>query len=650
MTSGEVGVHDIGDLRFHSIQLYTGSMETLDHYKAMSDRYNEFSAQAEALTDIEAGRKLYTSIFSSEPPTYSVLKQDPVQQLISGLGWRITAHHESAASRSLLINSSDGKGVRFIITHAKPQGEEPATKKQRGDEFDHFSAANANRFHDNHAGRGGVGVLAFEVGEGVSDKIKARYMSKHPTLFKGEHSYLGGTFKVLETFAYYNRKGAVHGADEGTVLRFIERSGSSSEGEGGAFTLPGFEPVQAVFGIESSAYFDHWVSNVIDRLGFINTMTDCLGFTPKVDFNAGVVAAGEAQIESTVIGNAPSTSVTTPAEALVNQQQVYLPINNALSEVGHVHLYLEEIGQGIQHIASRVSDLVSFIGRTNKFRAMSGNGFDFLQIPRSYYGVLTARALVGTAGLQADKAATVMATLQKCHLASKTGVITIDITDDEIASALSGADLGDKLAGVQLCVRRSRFANLAALLGDALGDDTLLRIVKNKILVDIQDSDVLYQIFTAPILRAESGHEAPFLEFIQRVCSERTAANGQPRPIRPGCGGFGIRNFLTLFLSIEVSKAMKNAEAADAAGDEATCKFAEEQVLLFTNQLNDSNPILTAISDAMTLEGDCRTSGDAAGAAAAAARKQAAQDALQVCSTSYKNQMRALRERGTASK
>lgn len=30
----------------------------------------------------------------------------------------------------------------------------------------------------------------------------------------------------------------------------------------------------------------------------------------------------------------------------------------------------------------------------------------------------------------------------------------------------------------------------------------------------------------------------------------------------PGCGGFGIRNFLTLFLSIEVSKAMSQYEKA----------------------------------------------------------------------------------------
>ena len=68
----------------------------------------------------------------------------------------------------------------------------------------------------------------------------------------------------------------------------------------------------------------------------------------QVDFNAGVVAAGEAQIESTVMGNAPELLASDPHRALVDRGQVFLPTNNALSPVGHVHWYLEELGQGIQ--------------------------------------------------------------------------------------------------------------------------------------------------------------------------------------------------------------------------------------------------------------------------------------------------------------
>jgi hypothetical protein len=72
-----------------------------------------------------------------------------------------------------------------------------------------------------------------------------------------------------------------------------------------------------------------------------------------------------------------------------------------------------------------------------------------------------------------------------------------------------------------------------------------------------------------------------------------------------GCGGFGIRNFLTLFLSIEVSKAMREVSDARAAGDGRREMLAQRKVNCFTDQLNEANPILTQISDAMTDEGIC---------------------------------------------
>lgn len=74
---------------------------------------------------------------------------------------------------------------------------------------------------------------------------------------------------------------------------------------------------------------------------------------------------------------------------LINQQQVYLPTNNALSDVGHVALFIDQLGQGIQHLASRVPDLVSFIQRANAYRDATQKGLVFLSIPRSYYGRLT---------------------------------------------------------------------------------------------------------------------------------------------------------------------------------------------------------------------------------------------------------------------
>jgi hypothetical protein len=66
------------------------------------------------------------------------------------------------------------------------------------------------------------------------------------------------------------------------------------------------------------------------------TLHDTLDFDIKVDFNAGVVAAGEAQIESTVTGNVGEAPASVE-QGLVSQSQVFLPINNALSKVGHAH-------------------------------------------------------------------------------------------------------------------------------------------------------------------------------------------------------------------------------------------------------------------------------------------------------------------------
>ena len=163
---------------------------------------------------------------------------------------------------------------------------------------------------------------------------------------------------------------------------------------------------------------------------------------------------------------------------------------------------------------------------------------------------------------------------------------------------------------------------------DHVDEETYLEIVRNKILVDIQvcwiflvvvylsglfglslfpfqihsnsspllspflfqkNREMIFctQIFTSNILNEKSGDESPFLEFIERVCSQKCDKLVLlitffffffflNFPLLPflflgmvtlhnfalGCGGFGIRNFLTLFLSIEVSKAMNDLEVA----------------------------------------------------------------------------------------
>ena len=88
------------------------------------------------------------------------------------------------------------------------------------------------------------------------------------------------------------------------------------------------------------------------------------------------------------------------------------------------------------------------------------------------------------------------------------------------------------------------------------------------------------------MLQREPGTEAPFLEFIQRVCAQCSDGAQTCEPIRPGCGGFGIRNFLTLFLSIEVSKAMLDSQQAAEEGREAEAAFHNRRVTLFTDPGN----------------------------------------------------------------
>lgn len=290
-------------------------------------------------------------------------------------------------------------------------------------------------------------------------------------------------------------------------------------------------------------------------------------------------------------------------------------------------------------------------------------GFSFLGIPRSYYGVLSARQLMeGIVGDQSDTvsehcAEEIISCLQAADLLTNEGALDLDAGQDTLGNILDEGLRGQfrdeyaaKRAGVLAVIFRSRFKNLYTLLRDNVSEEQYLGIVRNKILVDIQGEDLLYQIFTANILQRNAGEEAPFFEFIQRVCSECV--------IKPGCGGFGIRNFLTLFLSIEVSKAMQDVVDAKAAGDVERQTYAQQMVDYFTDQLTESNPILTGISEAMTEEGLCQGLMEACLARKeteeaekwklkmlqAAERKREGNTRLMECSARYNNLMKSIRE------
>merc|ERR1711878_51691 len=96
---------------------------------------------------------------------------------------------------------------------------------------------------------------------------------------------------------------------------------------------------------------------------------------------------------------------------------------------------------------------------------------------------------------------------------------------------------------------------------------------------DVQGDDLLMQIFSATVMQRKAGEEAPFLELIQRICSQKVdPVTGKPKAVKPGCGGFGIRNFLTLFLSIEVSKAMNQLQKAKDDNNLEAASLAQKKI------------------------------------------------------------------------
>ncbi|KAI2500868.1 hypothetical protein MHU86_13588 [Fragilaria crotonensis] len=365
-------------ISFSHVHFYVDHLEDLETYKELENSLNSLCRVNTSTAALPRSWQDPTKGESeSEPQSFQSQGRDLVRQCLAGLGFRITGARypshgdedgtKASNTRSVLITSRDSEGVQFVVTAIAPE-----TKTvEYGDKahYQHFDSANLERFYQCHSNRQGIAVLAFNVDS--VDAIHSKYEKLHPKLVWARNDYESA--KILEVFAYYSDNVDEQGMkepDHGTILRFVERDLEATCSS----VLPGLVPVDASFDQPSQpAYCDHWVSNVQSRTDFLSTLHDTLGFAPKVDFNAGVVAAGEAQIESTVTGNStPALLLDSTNTSLRNQSQVYLPINNDLSQVGHVHGFLKEIGQGIQHVASRVENLVEFVQAANDWRKKTG--------------------------------------------------------------------------------------------------------------------------------------------------------------------------------------------------------------------------------------------------------------------------------------
>ena len=91
---------------------------------------------------------------------------------------------------------------------------------------------------------------------------------------------------------------------------------------------------------------------------------------------------------------------------LKDQRKVFLPINNALSDVGHVYGFLQELGQVVQHIASRVEDFIglcrgeTIIGRLLGMSVLARAACRFVRLLSSFssYHAARSRIIVGREG------------------------------------------------------------------------------------------------------------------------------------------------------------------------------------------------------------------------------------------------------------
>ena len=281
------------DCKFDHLQFFVDALKPLEYYKAIELRLNTFAADAPALgkgkrRDAATARKAWCELGpAADPDQFQGHGQDLVEQMLYAFGWRITGSHDGLETRSVLLATVDPKGVRFVVT-CKQAVEEGAdgkinTKRQKPSSTPaHFAAAHLDRFRAYHNGAQGVAVLGFEVALGDLDKVLERYRRLHPKLLvDGEaHAYeSGGAVRVLDVFAFYAGSKGESAADVGTCIRFVERASNDHAD----MPLPGLQGLPAAFPPDVlPAYCDHWVSNVRSRVGFLETLQETLGFTPKV--------------------------------------------------------------------------------------------------------------------------------------------------------------------------------------------------------------------------------------------------------------------------------------------------------------------------------------------------------------------------------
>eukprot|EP00961_Rhodomonas_salina_P009206 125288-Rhodomonas_salina.1 len=264
---------DTTSFQFHHVQVFVNHVKPLEEYKKLEDRlnalarkgkFNPFSGlkgflePGEHEDRVKEGKSAWEEVCKDSgvlPETFQSSGQDIVEQLLVGLGWRVTAEYDGVGTRSVLVTSADPCGVKMCITAARTDGHNENQQEQ--EPYAHFSSDHVKRKAEAHNGRQCIGVLGFEVSKGSLEGILGRYRKLHPNLLVqdiihqykdtrtvNQHSIDLGTMKVFEVFAYYKNT-VSRIADTGTVLRFVERDGTFS-------SRPGFSNPEGVLPVSSA--------------------------------------------------------------------------------------------------------------------------------------------------------------------------------------------------------------------------------------------------------------------------------------------------------------------------------------------------------------------------------------------------------------
>ncbi|CAK0843865.1 unnamed protein product [Prorocentrum cordatum] len=137
-------------VRFSHVHIYADSLRPVEEIKGLSGSGGGF--------DLPGGRALWTRLAQEhgspvtgerDPEAWSPSAQDVVEQLLVGLGWRVTGACTSKDTRSVLVTSPDPDGVKVVVTAHAQNG----MGDLRGSEHEGSPAKRAKAFGSDPVGR-----------------------------------------------------------------------------------------------------------------------------------------------------------------------------------------------------------------------------------------------------------------------------------------------------------------------------------------------------------------------------------------------------------------------------------------------------------------------------------------------------------------